>query len=658
MAAYKRQNNNIQRLQSYIVNDIDIKCLAVRHVANSGSGPGVDRIRWKTPAEYMRAALTLSAKGYKAKPLRQIGMKAKNTGKMRYAGIPTYFDRAMNVLYGYSFIPVAEAHAERKSFAFRFGRSAHDAQAYVLECLRSDTCPPYVVCCDVKSYFATIQHEWLLKHIPMDKKVLEEFISAGFVFAGELFPTEGYGISEGSNLSPYLGNYVLNGLQRHIYIGLQGSATPKDYSDGNLIRFADDIIIFTRTKSEARQIIRLVKSFLSERGLSLSEGKTSICETKDGFDFLSQTFVKRGGYVYSYPSEDSVERFISNIKMTISNSNKSQRDLIMTLNQKLRGWANYHKYSDAEDAFRRVDTAVQTALLEAAMDKHPKWPRGKVINKYWYLDQNGYHIYCLPEDKSVRVIKLMFTMLSVHEKVKTNLNPFLEKEYIENRSKEKQIQNVVGGYRSIWERQNGRCYYCGRPILIDHPKAIVQMFGTKRQTLKNSAYVHKMCALNDFQLVKTVEDTDLYRPYDVLAALHEIEMGAPRGAYQKPKEINADWKYIKLKDYFADAEFSKRTLTFKQIEEILGEGLPKSAYSYKDFWMPRKNMNRIAEAWISGGYHMKKLDLDKKKVQFVRDEVGTSQLEIPNALIEKKIPDNAAFELEQFFKYIIKKYAI
>lgn len=167
-----------------------------------------------------------------------------------------------------------------------------------------------------------------------------------------------------------------------------------------------------------------------------------------------------------------------------------------------------------------------------------------------------------------------------------------------------------------------------------------------------------MCALNDFQLVKTVEDTDLYRPYDVLAALHEIEMGAPRGAYQKPKEINADWKYIKLKDYFADAEFSKRTLTFKQIEEILGEELPKSAYSYKDFWMPRKNMNRIAEAWLSGGYHMKKLDLGKKKVQFVRDEVGTSQLEIPNALIEKKIPDNAAFELEQFFKYIIKKYAI
>ena len=55
---------------------------------------------------------------------------------------------------------------------------------------------------------------------------------------------------------------------------------------------------------------------------------------------------------------------------------------------------------------------------------------------------------------------------------------------------------------------------------------------------------------------------------------------------------------------------------------------------------------------------LKKLDLQKKKVQFVRDKVGTSQLEIPNALIEKKIPDNAAFELEQFFKYIIKKYAI
>ena len=344
--------------------------------------------------------------------------------------------------------------------------------------------------------------------------------------------------------------------------------------------------------------------------------------------------------------------------MTISNSKKSQRDLIIALNQKLRGWANFHKHSEAKEAFRRVDTAVQTALLEAAMDKHPKWARGKVINKYWYTDPNGHHIYCLPEDKSVRVIKIAFTMLAQHEKVKTNLNPFLEKDYIESRAKEKRIQNVVGGYRSIWEKQNGRCYYCGRPILIDQPKAIVQLFGTKIERLKNKAYIHKMCALNDFQLVKTIEDVDLYRPYDVLAALHEIELGSPRGLHLKPREIESDWKYIKLKDYFADAEFTKRTLSFKQIESILGEELPKSAYSYKDLWTPRRNMNRIAEAWLTEGYHAKNLDLKKKRIQFVRDEVGTSQLFIPNELLEKRIPDNAAFELEQFFKYIIKKYAI
>ena len=265
IAAFRKDAKVIQELQKSIVRDIDIKCLAVRHVVQSRSGPGVDGVRWRTSGEMMRAAMSLTSKDYKAQPLRQINIISKNTGKERKSGIPTYHDRAMNVLYGYSFIPVAEAQAERKSFAFRPGRSTQDAQAYVIDCLKGKNAPGIVVCADIKAYFAHIHHAWLLEHVPMDKKVLRELLSVGIVFAGELFPADGEGISEGANLSPYLGNYVLDGLQKYIYTHLYRDG-PIDYANGNIVRFADDIVIFTRTRKEAEHIIDLLTGFLADRG--------------------------------------------------------------------------------------------------------------------------------------------------------------------------------------------------------------------------------------------------------------------------------------------------------------------------------------------------------------------------------------------------------
>lgn len=657
IAAFRKDDKAINNIQRRIVRDVDIKCLAVRHVAASGSGPGVDGVRWKTKAQMMKAAFELTSKDYHAQPLRQINLVAKNTGKVRKAGLPTYHDRAMNVLYGYSFIPVAEAQAERKSFAFRPGRSTQDAQAYVLESLKGKDAPSLVVCADIKAYFSHIHHSWLLDNVPMDKKVLREFLSVGMVFAGELFPADGEGISEGANLSPYLGNYVLDGLQKYIYRGLYGTDTPKDFANGNLIRFADDILVTVRTHDNADKVVSLIEDFLAERGCTLSTDKTKVCSVDDGFDFLGQTFIRKGGYIYSYPSEKSVQRIISNLKETIQSFRKSQRELIVLLNQKLRGWANYHRYSDAREAFKQVDAAVQAALLEAAFAKHPRLAKPKVIAKYWYKEANGQHCYALPEDKSVRVIRLADTLLLEHRKIKTNANPYVDRDYIESRTNDTAIRNVTGKYKAIWERQNGCCYYCGRPILVDQPRTIAQINLSSPPSIKNSAYIHKICANNTFEIYRTMEDVSAMRTYDVLVALQEIDAAPPKGVRTK-KDIPDNWKHIKLKQYLAKSNTATVTLTFKELERIDERPLPKSARKNRDWWYPRQNCNTIAEAWLTEGYSLNYLDLEKEKIQLSRDELGLSRLEIPSALTARKIPDNAVFELEQHFAYIIKKYEL
>lgn len=656
IAAYRKNDKEIEDIQKRIVRDVEIKCLAVRHVVNSTASPGVDKIKWRTSAEKMRAAISLTSKDYHASPMRQILITAKNTGKERRPRIPTYYDRAMNVLYGYSLIPVTEAMAERKSFAFRPGRSTQDAHAYVLEALKGNDAPEYVVCGDIKAYYSHIQHSWLLKNVPMDKRVLSEFLNAGIVFAGKLFPAQDEGISEGSNISPYLGNFVLDGLQKYIFDGLHGTSSPEDYANGNLIRFADDILVTVRSPEDAQAVVELLKIFLDERGLTLSEDKTKVCKITDGFTFLSRSYIKKNGLVYSKPSDKAVERFIDDLKTTIQSNRKSQRDLILLLNRKLKGWAGYHRYTDATDAFRRVDAAVQAALLEAAIDKHPRMPLAKVKAKYWYRESDGRHCYALPDDKSVRVVRLADTLLLTHNRIKTNANPYVDRDYTESRTHEREIQNVTGAYRAIWERQNGVCYYCGRAILTDQPRTTVQLNLHRPPSVRNSAYVHKMCVANEFEVVQTMEDISVLRPYDVYSILEGIASG--QRLRRVKKEIRPDWKHIKLKEFFSKATAASVTLTFEMIEEIEGQALPASARKNKDWWYPRSNCNQIAEAWITEGYYMHALDLNKGKVTLRREEDGVSKLIIPKVLTSGKLPDNAVYELETHMEYIINKYGL
>lgn len=122
LAAYRHDDEKITALQKQLVRRTEVKQLAVRKVCSGNSGPGVDGVKWKEPWEKMRAALMLTSNGYRAQPLRNIIVKSKTTGRERTYGLPTYFDRAMQVLYGFSLAPMLESWDERKSFAFREGR--------------------------------------------------------------------------------------------------------------------------------------------------------------------------------------------------------------------------------------------------------------------------------------------------------------------------------------------------------------------------------------------------------------------------------------------------------------------------------------------------------------------------------------------------------
>ena len=385
IAAYMYDNIKVRSLQKQIVKDLGIRCLAVKKIVESKAGAGVDGVKWTKPLEMMKAAIKLSDKNYRASPMRVIKFKSKNRNKTRTSHILTYFDRAMSVLHGFTLLPVTEALADENSFGFRPDRSTQDAHACVLSALRGHNAPLYVVCADVKAFYANVRHSWLLEHVPMDKNILSEFLNSGIVFDGELFPSDDVGISEGSNISPYLGNFCLDGLQSYIYQGLNANETKiKDRVNGRMIRFADDILVTVRDEKTGHKVLDILKEFLEARGLRLSPNKTKLSLVSDGFTFLSRSYIRKKDFIYSYPSDEAVERFISELRSTIIDSPvMSQRQIILLLNQKLQGWATYYRGTDALASFRKIDAAVQTALLEKSISLHPKLPIEKIKHKYW-----------------------------------------------------------------------------------------------------------------------------------------------------------------------------------------------------------------------------------------------------------------------------------
>lgn len=64
---------------------------------------------------------------------------------------------------------------------------------------------------------------------------------------------------------------TLDGLQKELY-DLQPIESI-DYWEGYTIRFADDILIASRSEEKSKEYLKLVEQFVEERGLKLSPSK-------------------------------------------------------------------------------------------------------------------------------------------------------------------------------------------------------------------------------------------------------------------------------------------------------------------------------------------------------------------------------------------------
>jgi RNA-directed DNA polymerase len=260
----------------------------------------------------------------------------------------------------------------------------------------------------------------------MDKIILKKFLKAEFMEKNVIYPTIS-GVQQGGNISPTIMVMTLSGLEKKIK-----SLFNNKGHKVNFVSFADDFIITGASKELLEeQVIPVVKSFLKERGLELSQEKSKITHIEEGFNFLGFNVRKYKGKLLIKPTKANVKAFLTEIKENIkTNIAAKTENLIMLLNPKIRGWANYFRHVVSSRTFTYADKQIAEALWRWMKRRHPNKGGPWIANRYLKRKNlTNLRLHASFKDKDGKQItsfirKTGDTPIRRHTKIRGKANPY------------------------------------------------------------------------------------------------------------------------------------------------------------------------------------------------------------------------------------------
>jgi len=340
-------------LQKLILKSKAARFLAIRQVSQLNAGKktaGIDGKKSLTFKERfeLEQLLRASSNDWKHQGLREIPIPKKD-GSTRMLKIPTIADRAWQCLAKYAIEPAHEATFHKRSYGFRPGRSAHDAQKILFINLRSysNGMNKRVIELDIEKCFDRISHTTIMENLIAPKGIKSGIFRCLKAGVNPEFPEQG--TPQGGVVSPLLANIALNGIESIHRYHKEGSRITKNTPEKNIvepsIRYADDMVIILRPEDDATEILDKIDKFLANKGMKLSEKKTRITAATDGFDFLGWHFkVQSNGKFRSTPSVENFKKFRQKVKAIVNNSNYGSKVKAFKLAPIVRGWRNYHRF--------------------------------------------------------------------------------------------------------------------------------------------------------------------------------------------------------------------------------------------------------------------------------------------------------------------------
>ncbi|MFZ4500072.1 MAG: reverse transcriptase domain-containing protein [Minisyncoccia bacterium] len=191
-------------------------------------------------------------------------------------------DRLLHHLIYKTLYPYFEQRFIHDSFSCRVNKGTHRAidrfQEFALRVSKNNTRTCYVLKCDIKKFFASIDHEILV--LILKRHVEDEELLWLIREVTSSFHTtrEGVGLPLGNLTSQLLVNVYMHEFDMFMKQGLRVTY---------YIRYADDFVILSSTKEYLEGILQKIHAFLNEKlKLQMHEHKVYIKTFATGVDFL------------------------------------------------------------------------------------------------------------------------------------------------------------------------------------------------------------------------------------------------------------------------------------------------------------------------------------------------------------------------------------
>jgi group II intron reverse transcriptase/maturase len=377
------------------------------------AAPGVDGMTWQEYETGLEGRLAhlhsrVHRGAYRALPSRRVYIP-KGDGRQRPLGVAALEDKIvqqavvtiLNAIYEEDFLGF--------SYGFRPGRSQHqalDALSYALTQKRVN----YVLDADIRGFFDSISHEWMLKfvqHRVADRRILrliQKWLKAGVMEGGGWTETE-TGTPQGAVLSPLLANIYL-----HYVFDLWVQAWRKKHAQGDVVvvRYADDMILGFQAQAEADRFLEDLRERLGKFGLELHPDKTRRIEfgrhaeqdrkrrgegKPETFDFLGFTHISgknRKGY-FTVKRRTIAKRLRAKLQEIKQHLRRRRHEPVARtgewLQSVVQGYFLYHAVPgnlDSLGTFRtRLTRLWRTQLLHRSQRHRCNWERMVRLAERW-----------------------------------------------------------------------------------------------------------------------------------------------------------------------------------------------------------------------------------------------------------------------------------
>ena len=371
---------------------------AWRQVRRNGGSAGVDGESFADIETYGvgrwlgELARDLKDGSYTPKPVRQVLIPKKQPGKFRPLGIPCIRDRVAQTSAMLVLTPIFEADLQAEQYAYRPGRSAHDAVKRVDRLVY--TGHNEVVDCDLSNYFGEIPHAELMKSLARrisDGRMLglikawlempvEEDDGEGGKRRTNRARRERKGTPQGSPISPLLSNIYM----RRFILGWKALGYARRYRS-EIVNYADDICVLG--KAPAAEMLTAVERLMEALKLPVNERKTRCLRCpEEALEFLGYRIGRtyrpkgKGAYIGTRPSKASVQSICRKISETTARRyGLLPPELVVErLNREMIGWATYFSLGRVTPTYRAVNHHAARRLRQWLCRKH-KTRHGKFV---------------------------------------------------------------------------------------------------------------------------------------------------------------------------------------------------------------------------------------------------------------------------------------